>query len=241
MPGDPKEHEAERHVLRFEVDGATYATWREAVKKVRADSGGSLSEEEALLAIARIVLEGPKDAGRANYQIAVTVCDMCDQATQDGRGEPIAITEEVRDMATCDAQFIGNPTHVGHGKRASQSVPPAKRRAVLRRDHGQCVVDGCTASTFVDVHHLRWREDGGGHDVPTMVTLCPGHHMAVHAGTLRIEGLPATGLAFFHADGTPYGSPRVDTHRAERNTEVFTELKGFGVAADDAWQMASSP
>jgi hypothetical protein len=241
LPDDPKEHAAKRHVLRFEVDGATYATWREAVKKVRAETGGSLSEEQALLAIARIVLEGPNDEGRANYQIAVTVCGECGEATQDGRGEPITISEAARDMAMCDAQFIGDPTHVGDGKRATQSIPPAKRRAVLRRDHGQCVVDGCSASTFVDVHHLTWREDGGSHDTEQMALACSGHHAAAHAGTLYIEGSPSTGLSFFHADGSPYGSPHVDTRAAQRNTERFIALKARGRTAEEAWKEVLPP
>jgi hypothetical protein len=35
---------------------------------------------------------------------------------------------------------------------ASQTVPPALRRAVLTRDRHRCTAQGCTHATFVDVH-----------------------------------------------------------------------------------------
>src|SRR5690606_771664 len=132
---------------------------------------------------------------------AVTVCEECGGGSQHGRGELIGVPEEVVEMASCDAQYIGSVevTHVGQNERAKQTVPPARRRHVLHRDHGQCVVDGCRAATFVDVHHLHWRSDGGKHDIDGLVTLCGAHHRAVHAGTLIIEGTPSTGLGFFHA------------------------------------------
>lgn len=239
LPDTPKTQEAERHVLRFEVDGATYASWREAVKKVRVEHGEELSEEQALLAIARIVLEGPKDAGRASYQVALTVCEECGGATQDGRGEAIAVSDEVRDMAYCDANFIGHvDAHVGEElERATQSIPPAKRRAVVARDHGQCVVDGCSAATFVDVHHLELRRDGGQHDLENMVLLCGAHHEATHVGTLHIEGTPRTGLRFFHADGSSYGSMRLDAEAAKRNTELFALLTtSYGLPPSEAYR-----
>ena len=62
--------------------------------------------------------------------------------------------------------YVGAPVevdaHVGtsavHGAtglpHAVQSVPPAIRRLVLRRDHGRCVVPGCRHAIYVDLHHL---------------------------------------------------------------------------------------
>jgi hypothetical protein len=241
-PDDPADPPPDEHVLRFEVDGTTLATWREAVKKMRAEHGGKLSGEEALLAIARRVLEGPTDEGRSSYQIALTVCEECGATTQDGAGEPIPVDEQTREMAYCDSQIIGHvdAAHVGQGgsegQRATQTIPPAKRRAVVRRDHSCCAVDDCRNAIFVDVHHLTWRIDGGQHDIDAMTVLCGAHHQAVHAGTLRIEGKPSTGLSFLHADGSPYGSRWVDARAAGAQTELFVELTQLGLAADEAWR-----
>ena len=143
-------------------------------------------------------------------------------------------------MAYCDAQFIGRVdvvTHVGHMGPATQTVTPARRRQVLARDHGQCVVDGCRASSFVDVHHLVWREEGGKHHPDNLCTLCSGHHRALHEGTLRIVGKPSSGLTFFHADGSPYGSRWVDAERVEQSTDEFLALKDKGLKSEDAWQV----
>ena len=120
---------------------------------------------------------------------------------------------------------VGNALNVGAGprvgsktQRAKQSIPPKIRRLVLRRDGGRCKVPGCRHATFVDVHHLDLRSEGGGHDPENLVTLCTAHHRANHRGDLLIEGTPATGLRFSHADGTSYGgslSPTVAAVRAK--------------------------
>ena len=57
-----------------------------------------------------------------------------------------------------------------------------------RRDHGRCKIPGCRASCFIDVHHLVPREHGGTHHVSNLALLCAGHHRALHAGHLVIEG-----------------------------------------------------
>ena len=61
-------------------------------------------------------------------------------------------------MASCDAQELGHvdgaalkSPRVGETRRAPQTIPPAIRRAVMRRDHGRCVVPGCKNHRFVDV------------------------------------------------------------------------------------------
>ncbi|HXK16931.1 MAG TPA: hypothetical protein VNG33_03985, partial [Polyangiaceae bacterium] len=87
LPSAPKTAGAERHVLRFEVSGEVLATFREALTKLRREADGMLDDDAALLLMARQVLGGPVDAGRASYQVAMTVCESCQRATQTGRGE----------------------------------------------------------------------------------------------------------------------------------------------------------
>jgi len=161
QPGDLGDAKDVRHVLRFEVSGEVLASVREALTKIRRDAGEALDEEAALLQMARAVLEGPRDEGRASYQIALTVCEHCQRGRQDGAGESTPVEPEVVEMAGCDAQHVGplgaagGSAHVGaNTQRAAQDVPPAVRRLVLRRDHGRCVVPaanmppGLTCTTF---------------------------------------------------------------------------------------------
>jgi hypothetical protein len=68
--------------------------------------------------------------------------------------------------------------------RATQTIPPATRRRVMARDHGRCVVPGCRCATYIDLHHLNPRAEGGQHDDDNLVVLCGAHHRAVHRGRL---------------------------------------------------------
>ena len=72
--------------------------------------------------------------------------------------------------------------------RAQQDIPPALRRAVLRRDERRCRVAGCRNATFLDLHHVRPRSEGGSHGADNLVTLCSAHHRALHRGELRSAG-----------------------------------------------------
>jgi hypothetical protein len=132
------------------VSAETMATFREAMAKLRRDAASPMDDDAALLLLARQALHGPADAGRANYQVAVLVCEQCGRGWQQGRGEQIEVSSEVVEMAQCDAQRLS--PHVG-GSRARQDVPPAVRREVFRRDGGRCVVPGCRHGTLIDASH----------------------------------------------------------------------------------------
>jgi len=212
----------------MEVSAETFATFREAMAKLRRDAGEALDEDTAVLLLARTALKGPKE-GRANYQVALTVCEACRRGWQEARGEQVEVGSEVIEMAGCDAQCVGRidvapSAHVGASgvtqagaSRARQDIPPAVRRKVMRRDGGRCVVPGCRHATFVDIHHIVLRSEGGGHDEDRLIVLCSAHHRAQHRGQLIIEGRVSTDLRFRHADGTRYGhvvNPRAaNAHR----------------------------
>jgi hypothetical protein len=231
-PDAPPNDEARRHVLRFEVGGATLALVNEALAKVRRDADGPLDEEEALALMARMVLGGPRSAGTSSYQIALTVCEGCERGWQEGKGELVRVTPEVVAMAACDATHIGRVPRRGEGThvgptRASQTIPPRVRRLVRRRDHEACVVPGCRCRVFVDVHHLDPRAEGGSHDPDNLSTLCAAHHKRVHEGSLIIVR-SSEGLRFTHADGSPYASSKVEPRVADLRAQAFGALVGLG-------------
>ena len=65
-PDDAATAEAKRHALRFDVSAEVLATFRDAMAKLRRDTGGPLDDDTALLLMARQVLGGPVDSvGRA--------------------------------------------------------------------------------------------------------------------------------------------------------------------------------
>jgi len=258
-PDDPIDSGARRHVLRFEVSAEAFAEFREARAKVERDAGHSLDDDEALRLIARQVLGGPTDEGRAAYQICLSVCEQCGRGYEQGAGELIEVAPEVIEMAECDAQQIGR-THVGHeademargdakridrthvgGKTcATQAIPPAIRRQIVRREHGQCAVPGCRCSRYLDIHHLRPRADGGKHDPANLLLLCAAHHAAIHRGFLIVEGRAPDRLRFLHADGTDYGAPISAPAVAERSADAFQALKQLGFTETQARRCLSA-
>jgi 5-methylcytosine-specific restriction endonuclease McrA len=342
LPDDVPDSQLKRHVLRLGLSGEVFATFREAMAKIRRDAGESLDDDGAMLLLCRQALEGPEDPGRSSYQIALTVCESCRRAKQQGRGELIDVGPEIVAMAECDGQHIGHVDgnvdvpdasargHVGiHDKgsarahvgvdddeniragvlddanarlgvrgnarayvgihddvniradvhddanaqvcvrgtyrahvgihddvniradvlddanaradgggdardhvdatrfRATQTIPPALRRAVLRRDGGKCRVPGCRHAIYTDVHHIALRSEDGKHGLDNLVTLCSAHHYASHNGKLSITGAASSHLHFAHADGTPYGGA-VTPAVADARARAFQALTGLG-------------
>jgi 5-methylcytosine-specific restriction endonuclease McrA len=319
-PADRRRPELVRHTLRLEVGAETLATFREAMKELRKRSDHRLDDDAALLLMAREVLGGPGDAGRASYQVVVTQCEDCKRGFQHANGDLIELDPAIVEMCRCDAQDVpiahvhgstpaafdaltanvgklaqarartgvadelasahksltdelarahtgltdelpgadahrgvpdelaaahtglaGEHAHAqarvarGAGvpptglkrRRATQCTPPAIRREVFWRDRGRCVVPGCRNATFVDLHHLDLRSEGGEHDPDNLVVLCGAHHGALHRGRLRIDGKVSTGLRVRHADGTVYGlmpSPTL----ADASARAFAGLRSLG-------------
>jgi Holliday junction resolvase RuvA-like protein len=111
--------------------------------------------------------------------------------------------------------------------RAKQTIPPALRRAVLLRDQHRCQVPGCRNTTFLDLHHIQLRSEGGPNELANILSSCGSHHRAVHRGALLIEKDAARGFRFRHADGSPYGDvlqPQV----LEVQTKLFSALRHLG-------------
>jgi len=241
LPEDAPDAAAKRHVLRLEVSGEALATFREAMARMRREAGEALDDDAAVLLLCRQALEGPRDDGRSSYQVALTVCEHCRRGMQQGRGELVEVSAEIVEMAECDGQNVGHVgetehAHVGETghadvgarlPRAKQTIPPALRRRVKRRDGGRCRVPGCRCATFVDVHHLELRAEGGGNTLENLVTLCTAHHRAIHRGELVVEGSASGVLTFRHADGTPHGALPAP-HSAESLANAFRALTLMG-------------
>jgi HNH endonuclease len=247
LPSSPRDPALCPRVLRFEVTAETYALFREAVCRLRRQSDTRLDDDALLLTMARAALQGPDDEGRSSYQVSLSVCPECGRGAQVAAGELVPVSPEITDMATCDAQQLPRDPHVGathdtrvdatpdahvganapHPARAKQTIPPARRREAMQRDRGCCRVPGCRNATFVDVHHITPRGEGGDHDVANLIVLCAAHHRAVHRGELVIEGSNADSLHFRHADGSRYGGLASPT-QIDVQTKVFKALCNLG-------------
>ena len=200
----------------WEVAPETYALVRQAMAILERERGEHLDDDALISALSRQVIEGHGSAVRdhAPYQIAVTICETCKRGWQDGGGVTVEMSPPAIERAWCDAEHIGS-LDGGIAERATQTVPPAIRRTVARRDHGRCRVPGCRSRRNIDVHHIVPRAAGGTHDVDNLCLLCESHHLALHDGSLVITG-EAPALIFTRRSHGRFENERhaVDTAKA---------------------------
>jgi hypothetical protein len=201
LPSDAPDPALRTKVLRFEVKLSTAALERQALKKLEMERGGERLDNDAFMrALFLRVLEGDgregsqsktnngQPDGRSRYQIAVTVCSECKRGWHDVGGESVELSPAAVDCAQCDGRDIGSIDDDEVG-RAKQKIPPALRRKVFARDRHRCAVPGCR-SMNLDAHHILEVSKGGKHELSNLITLCEGHHLALHEGSLLLEGMP---------------------------------------------------
>jgi hypothetical protein len=97
--------------------------------------------------------------------------------------------------------------HEGHAHdhgRESRTLNRRMRRALHRRDGGQCRFPGCGARAWLHAHHIKHWASGGPTELDNLVSLCGFHHHLVHEGGWKValsngaviwsdpEGIPAT-------------------------------------------------
>jgi hypothetical protein len=95
---------------------------------------------------------------------------------------PITATES--QLIGCDATIsrilMNGPSMVLDVGRATRTIPPAIRRAVVARDR-TCVAPGChRPPEHCDIHHVRFWEQGGDTSLDNTVLVCRRHHRMIH-------------------------------------------------------------
>ena len=81
--------------------------------------------------------------------------------------------------------------------------------------------------TWLDVHHIELRSEGGRHALDNLICVCGGHHRAAHRGKITIDRNEAGALRVRHADGTEYGRS-VKPQALEVCGKVFSALRNLG-------------
>lgn len=186
---------------------------------------------DALVRLAENWLAGAKsDAGSADRFLVHVHTDF-ETLKEDGTGSAAEIegaqdvsAETTRRLA-CDAAIVhwlensdGEPLSLG---RKTRSVPPAIRRALQRRDRG-CRFPGCTATRFVDAHHIHHWADGGATQIDNLVLLCHHHHRLVHEGGYGLERTIDGAFRFARPDGRLI--PDAPEARFRGNTQCILDL-----------------
>jgi hypothetical protein len=146
------------------------------------------SYADALEELARRSLSSVTSTGRAShYRVYLHL--STDGAWVNGGG---AIPRRLVDRFVSDGvvqpvwETEGRPVSVG---RSMRILPSRTRRLIEDRDRG-CRFPGCSATRFVEIHHLHEWAAGGATDDDNQVSLCPFHHDAIDRGDFRIAGDP---------------------------------------------------
>ena len=117
-------------------------------------------------------------------------------------GIPVSVQSYER--LRCNAPVVTEHEHADgtiERSRPVDVIPRCVRRAVMRRDNRQCRWPGCMNRARIEVHHIKYRRDGGAHDLQNLACLCDVHHHAVHDRGWTITGNANGPLEFTSPQG----------------------------------------
>lgn len=61
----------------------------------------------------------------------------------------------------------------------NRDIPQATRKKVFQRDANRC--QWCGTNRWLQIHHIIYRSQGGGHDEINLIVLCNDHHAMAHS------------------------------------------------------------
>ena len=147
----------------------------------------------------------------------------------------------------CDAAWVPVLEHADgetSSGRRRRCIAPLMRRALELRDEGQCRFPGCHHHHHIEAHHVEHWIDGGETTLDNLISLCRGHHRALHEGGCSI-GLDEHGHFQFKdvhgrilADATPRpalvgdGVAVLDRRLRETGVHVSAESSACGWDGD---------
>jgi hypothetical protein len=235
--------------VTLRLPAEVWALLQRAMEGARRASEASLSDAEALGAVARDALERQNtdaDPADPRHTVVLYECQSCARTEVDTGAGPLELGAGAAATLGCGARVRDLRTE-GRVAQRGGPLPRAIERAVRLRDRNTCRVPGCRRRQYVDVHHITFQSEGGEHSRRNCVCLCTTHHSLLHDGRLRIEGDAEGELMFHDATGAPISVatssvPVVDTHvvASQRGTAAApVASQGGSVAAAGAGQEAA--
>jgi hypothetical protein len=189
-PDDPTRPDLRPRVVRLELPPEVYALWRQARMAVAEERGSEIGDADVMEVLCRAVHAPGTGANGPAHQIAYQQCPDCRRATQNGAGRQIDIPPEVFERAACDAKNLGS-LDAAAPERATSTVTPRVREQVFARDQYRCTVPGCRSARNLDIHHIEFQSQGGGHEISNLTllcSLCRARHKVHYAGFLVMPG-----------------------------------------------------
>lgn len=108
---------------------------------------------------------------------------------------PISDENITLEVSQFDTALMKNPSlmnekirHWGYQKGFNYGYS-SRRKAILHRDNYTCQCCG-KKNCRLEVHHIKFRHNGGTDDEENLITLCEDCHKGVHAGTVVLDKKP---------------------------------------------------
>jgi hypothetical protein len=234
-PDDPADPDLRPRKVHLELSPEVYALWRQARMVIATDRGGEISDADFIETICRAAIAPGSGASGPAHVIAYQQCQDCRRATQNGAGREIDVGPEVLERASCDARILGS-LDAATPERATTTVTPRIREQVFARDHHRCTVPGCRSARNLEAHHIIEQARGGKHELSNVTLLCTGHHSALHAGLLSMQGRAPYHIEFRWVYGPPIPMGLDPEARQAMLVQRVEEIvRASQAAAPDEW------
>jgi hypothetical protein len=77
---------------------------------------------------------------------------------------------------------VAPPVQPEPGRAIRQALPQKIIQAIYLRDQGTCQYQDCKHRTFLDIHHIKPKSQGGPDTTENLILLCKSHHAFIHHG-----------------------------------------------------------
>ena len=116
----------------------------------------------------------------------------------------LPVSDLILEVSQFDTSLMKNPSlvnekvrHWGYQKGFNYGYS-SRREAVLHRDNYTCQCCG-KKNCRLEVHHIKFKSNGGTDDEENLITLCEECHNGVHAGTVVLNKKPKKSKGLKHA------------------------------------------
>ena len=115
----------------------------------------------------------------------------------------LPVSDLILEVSQFDTALMKNPSlinervkHWGYQKGFNYGYS-SRRSAILYRDNYTCQCCG-KKNCRLEVHHIKFRRDGGTDDEENLITLCEDCHKGIHAGTVVLNKKPKKSRGLKH-------------------------------------------
>ena len=116
----------------------------------------------------------------------------------------LPVTDLILEVSQFDIALMKNPSLINEGirhwgyQKGFNYGYSSRREAILHRDNYTCQCCG-KKNCRLEVHHIKFRSNGGTDDEENLITLCKECHDGIHAGTVTLNKKPKKSKNLKHA------------------------------------------